>query len=71
MNLIFIKITLFEIDKKSVFFQFFQYLSNIINVSLALIFNINKELFININNNFNFFSKDFINIILQFSWYIK
>ena len=62
------KLALFEIDKKAMFPQFFQNLSNDINMGLAWILGKDKNIiYINDNENIKLFGQDFIDITLETS----
>ena len=65
------KITLLEIDKKAVFPQFLKNTSNGINVSLALVLGVDKNVIdINNNNDIEFLDQDLVNIALEAGWCI-
>ena len=66
------KTTLFEVGKKAVFFQFLENSSNGIDVSLAWVLSIDKDV-IEVNNDkdINFLSQDLINIALKAGRCIK
>ena len=66
------KITLFEIGKKAVFFWFVQHLLDSINVSLACILGVDQDI-IQVNNhkNVEFFARDLIDVILEAGWCVR
>ena len=65
------KTTLLEIGKKAIFPQFFKNSLNGINISLAWVFGIDKDV-IKVNNNkdIKFLGQDLINIALKAGWCI-
>ena len=65
------KTTLFKVGKKLVFPQFLKNPSNAINMSLARILGVDKNV-IEVNNDkdIEFLGQDLVNIALKASWYV-
>ena len=63
------KTTLLKVGKKAVFPQFLKNLSNGINVSLAWVFGIDKNI-IKVKNgeDIKFFGQDLVNVALEAGW---
>ena len=63
---------LFEIGKKAILCMFFKNLPTGINMSFALIFDINKDI-IEINNDKNakLLDQNLINLMFEAGWYVK
>ena len=66
------KTTLLEVGKNAVFSPFLKNLSNVINVSLACVFRIDKDV-IEVNNDkdIEFLSQNLVNIALEAGRYIR